>query len=216
MRPDAAARPEFIAAFRDLAERIEQVLANTPKRNLPIRMFVAGGAALHFYTGTRVSEDVDAVFSRRIALPDNLEVSYRDADGAARLLYFDRQYNDTLGLLHEDAQADSIPLLIAGIDPKILDVRLLAPVDLAISKVGRFAEHDRTDIVALASRGLIDARSFRKRAEEAAVAYVGDTQRLQGAIDMAYHLITDARRHTPETGNTRSTKKRPTKKKTTR
>lgn len=71
MRPDAAARPEFVAAFRELAERIEQVLVNTPKRNLPIKMFVAGGAALHFYTGARVSEDVDAVFSRRIALPEN-------------------------------------------------------------------------------------------------------------------------------------------------
>lgn len=194
MRPDAAARPEFVAAFRELAERIEQVLASTPKRNLPIKMFVAGGAALHFYTGARVSEDVDAVFSRRIALPENLEVAYRDADGAARLLYFDRQYNDTLGLLHEDAQVDSLPLSIEGIDQKILEVRLLTPVDLAISKVGRFAEHDRADIAALASRGLIEARSFRRRAQEAAIAYVGDTVRLQGAIDMACHLITDAQR----------------------
>ncbi len=209
MQPDKAARPEFVAAFRELAERIVQVLANTPKRNLPIRMFVAGGAALHFYTGARVSEDVDAVFSRRIALPDNLEVAYRDADGAARLLYFDRQYNDTLGLLHEDAHEDSVPLSIEGIDPKILDVRLLAPVDLAISKVGRFAEHDRDDIAALASRGLIDARSFRKRAEEAATAYIGDTARLQGSIEMACHLIEDVKRRDIKPVAKRRTKSRP-------
>lgn len=210
MRPDAAARPEFVAAFRELAERIEQVLVNTPKRNLPIKMFVAGGAALHFYTGARVSQDVDAVFSRRIVLPENLEVAYRDADGAARLLYFDRQYNDTLGLLHEDAQADSVPLSIEGIDQKILEVRLLAPVDLAISKVGRFAEHDRADITALASRGLIEARSFRRRAQEAAVAYVGDTVRLQGAIDMACHLITDAQRRGAKPSTQSRKGKRPT------
>lgn len=210
MRPDAAARPEFVTAFRELAERIERVLADTPKRNLPIRMFVAGGAAVHFYTGARVSQDVDAVFSRRIALPENLEVAYRDADGAARLLYFDRQYNDTLGLLHQDAHDDSILLAIEGIDPKILEVRMLAPVDLAISKVGRFAEHDRDDIAALASRGLIDVRSFRKRAEEAAAAYVGDTLRLQGAIEMACHLIDDAQRRDAKSNTKRRTKTRPT------
>ena len=208
MRPDAAARPEFVTAFRELAGRIEQVLASTPKRNLPIKMFVAGGAAMHFYTGARVSEDVDAVFSRRIALPENLEVAYRDADGAARLLYFDRQYNDTLGLLHEDAQADSLPLSIDGIDPKILDVRLLAPVDLAISKVGRFAEHDRGDITALAARGLLDARSFRKRAEEAAIAYVGDTARLQSTIEMACRLIADAQRRRDKPSNKNSAGKK--------
>lgn len=210
MQPDAAARPEFVAAFRELAERIEHVLASTPKRNLPVKMFVAGGAAMHFYTGARVSEDVDAVFSRRIALPENLEVSYRDADGAARLLYFDRQYNDTLGLLHDDAHEDSLPLSIEGIDPKILDIRLLAPVDLAISKVGRFADHDRADIVSLASCGLIDARSFKRRAEEAATAYVGDMARLQGAIEMACHLITDAQRHKRKPSTKRRTEKRPT------
>ena len=192
MRPDPTARPEFVAAFREIAQRIEQVLADAPKRSLPIKMFIAGGAALHFYTGARVSGDVDAVFSRRIALPDNLEEAYRDADGAARLLYFDRQYSDTLSLLHEDAQDDSVPLTIDGIDPQVLDVRLLSPVDLAVSKIGRFADHDRTDIEALARHGLVTARAIRKRAKEAAIAYVGDTRRLQDTIEIACRLVADA------------------------
>ncbi len=75
---------------------------------------MAGGAALHLYTGERVSRDIDVAFSRRIALPENLEVAYLDADGAARLLYFDRQYSDTLGLRHEDAYDDSVPLALEG------------------------------------------------------------------------------------------------------
>jgi hypothetical protein len=71
-------------------------------------------------------------------------VAYRDEeDGSARLLYFDRQYNDTLGLMHEDAQNDSIPLTLEGIDSRVLDVRILTPVDLAVSKLGRFSEQDR-------------------------------------------------------------------------
>lgn len=90
MPPDTNARQEYLAALGEIARRIAASLDNVAPQALPIRMYIAGGAALHFYTGERVSRDVDAAFSRRIALPENLEVAYRDADGAARLLYFDR------------------------------------------------------------------------------------------------------------------------------
>src|SRR5438552_2551621 len=109
MRPDRNARPEYVAAFGEIMTRIAGALSDLPRSALPVRMYVAGGAALHLYTGERVSRDIDAAFSRRVALPENLEVSYRDADGAAQLLYFDRQYSDTFGLLHEDAYEDSVP-----------------------------------------------------------------------------------------------------------
>lgn len=168
-------------------------------------MYVAGGAALHFYTGARVSEDIDAVFSHRIALPEDLEVVYRDADGTTRLLYFDRQYNDTLGLMHEDAHEDSVSLSLDGIDKAVLDVRLLAPVDLAVSKVGRFGEQDREDIEALARRGLLSVRAFRKRALESAIAYVGAVDRVQGSIEIACKLI---ERAAPRPKSTRKTRGR--------
>src|ERR1700687_911038 len=116
MRPDSKARAEYVEAFRQIVERITAALKQVPESALPIKMYVAGGAALHFYTGERVSRDVDAVFSHRVALPENLEIAYRDADGAARLLYFDRQYSDTLSLMHEDSHDDSLPLSLAGID----------------------------------------------------------------------------------------------------
>ena len=192
MRPDRNARPEYVAAFREIVNRIGSSLAGLPRRILPIRMYVAGGAALHFYTGERVSRDVNAAFSHRIALPENLEVAYRDADGAARLLYFDRQYNDTLGLLHEDANDDSVPLALEGVDATVLDVRLLSALDLAVSKIGRFGGHDRDDIATLARRKLITAAALRRRAEEALQAYVGDTTRVQGSIEIAVRIVADA------------------------
>jgi hypothetical protein len=143
------------------------------------------------YTGERVSRDIDATFSHRIALPDNLEVAYRDADGAARLLYFDRQYNDTLGLLHEDAQDDSVPLALEGIDSNILDVRLLSALDLAVSKIGRFSSQDRDDIAILARHRLISSAALRRRAEDALGGYVGDTTRVQGSIELAVRIVAD-------------------------
>jgi Nucleotidyltransferase of unknown function (DUF6036) len=189
VRPESYTRPEYVAAFRELAARIAASLSDVAPSALPIRMYVAGGAALHFHTGERVSVDVDATFSRRIALPDGLDVAYRDEDGTARLLYFDRQYNDTLGLMHENAQDDSIPLALQGIDPRVLDVRILAPVDLAVSKLGRFSEQDRADIAALARRGLVNASDLERRAIEALDTYVGDTQRLRGNIAGAVKIV---------------------------
>lgn len=191
MRPDRDARPEYVAAFRDLVNRLESSLVGLPKSALPIRMYVAGGAALHLYTGERVSRDIDATFSRRIALPENLEVAYRDADGAARLLYFDRQYNDTLGLLHEDAQDDSVPLVLEGVDSSVLEVRLLCALDLAVSKIGRFSSQDRDDIATLARHKLISSAALRRRAEDALSGYVGDTTRIQGAIELAVRIVAD-------------------------
>jgi hypothetical protein len=177
VQPDKHVRPEFLAAFRELAGRIASTLTQVPKRTLPIRMCVAGGAALHLYTGVRVSADIDASFSHRIALPDDLEVSYVGPDGTAQLLFFDRQYNDTL-----------------GIDSAVLDVRLLSPLDLAVSKLGRFSEQDRSDIVALAKLKLVDSGRLRARAQAALAGYVGDIKRVTGAIDIACRILDDLQR----------------------
>jgi hypothetical protein len=192
MRLDSKARADYVEAFRQIVARITAALERVPQSDLPIKMYVAGGAALHFYTGERVSRDVDAVFSHRIALPENLEIAYRDADGAARLLYFDRQYNDTLSLMHEDAHDDSLPLSLAGMDSRVLDVRLLAPLDLALSKLSRFSEQDRSDIMSLVRHQHIGSAALRERAQQALGGYVGSIERVQGAIELACRIIADA------------------------
>ena len=191
MRPDRNARPEYLAALREILHRIATSLSGSPLRALPVRMYLAGGAALHLYTGERVSRDIDATFSHRIALPENLEVAYRDADGAARLLYFDRQYNDTLGLLHEDAYEDSVPLALEGIDATALQVRVVSALDLAVSKLGRFSGQDQEDITTLARHKLINSAALRRRADDALRSYVGDTTRIQGAIAVAVRVVAD-------------------------
>lgn len=189
MKNELEQRSGYIAAFTEIAKRIETSLQDVREEALPIRMYVAGGAALHFHTGVRVSVDVDAAFSHRIALPDNLSIAYEDDAGNAQLLYFDHQYNDTLGLMHEDAYDDSIPLALPGINRQILDVRLLTPVDLAVSKLGRYSEQDRADILALAQKHLLDSATLGRRAREAIGGYVGDTRRLQGNIEHALKLL---------------------------
>lgn len=195
MRPSPRAHPGFALAFREIVARLEKAIAAGPPSRAPLRMYVAGGAAVHFYTGARITDDVDAVFSRRLLIPDDLEVAYADRDGATRLLYFDKQYNESFGLIHEDAHADALPLEIEGVDRRMVDVRLFSPLDLAVSKLARFAAHDQDDIKALARAGLLRAAELRKRAHEALAGYVGGADSVRTSIDLACKLID--REHAP-------------------
>jgi hypothetical protein len=106
-RVEIKADPAYWRAFSELMSRIEAALGGY--RGPAVPAYVAGGAATHIYTGSRLSADVDATLGGRLLLPDDLQVMYKSQDGKHRTLYFDRQYNDTLGLMHEDAYADSMP-----------------------------------------------------------------------------------------------------------
>lgn len=189
MKPDRRVSKEYLEALAQIVGRIARSLEGARPDALPVRMFVAGGAALYLHTGARVSEDIDAAFSRRLALADDLSVSYRDADGQARILYLDRNYNDTLGLLHEDAYEDADPLAVPGVDARLIDVRVLSALDVAVSKLSRFSDQDRRDIEQLASGGRIESKALRRRAEDALADYVGDIETVKGTIDIACRLV---------------------------
>lgn len=195
MIPRKGVRDEYLKAFAEIVERLASKLVKSGPETLPIKMYVAGGAALYLITGVRISEDIDATFSRRLILGEDIEVSYRDADGQARLLYLDRNYNDTLGLLHEDAYLDSVPIQIPGVDAATVEIRALSPLDLAVTKISRFSEQDRADIELLAREGLIDAKSLRRRAEEALGGYVGDLDSARASIELACRIVEAAMRH---------------------
>lgn len=195
-RPSPKADPQFIRAFAEIAARIAKELPSSGASH-PLRMYVAGGAAVHYYTGARTTRDVDAVFSRKLLLPEDLDINYVDATGRSRLLYFDRQYNDTFGLLHEDANNDSRSIALLGVDPRKLDVRLLSPVDLAVSKISRLEDHDQDDIESLTRAGLIIEREVRARAEEALKGYVGNARRVRTSLEIACQLIASVEAEAP-------------------
>ncbi len=191
MQADSRADASFAGAFGQIVKRIDESLRKTPESALPIKMFTFGGAAMHFYTGERFSNDIDATFSHRILLPDDLEFTCRSPDGAARLLYFDRQFSNAFSLLHEDAYDESVALELTDIDSSILDVRLLSALDLAVSKISHLAGHDCDDIAALARHNLIESEALRRRAEEASKNYMGNLDRLKTSIELAAGIVAD-------------------------
>ena len=169
--------------------RVERALGGK-RAAKPVVLCVAGGAALHFYTGSRYSEDIDATILARVLLDaQELQVAYRGEDGHNRLLYFDTQYNDSFALLHQDAYDEAVPIKLEGVDARRLVVKLLRPLDLAVSKLSRFGEQDQLDIVALARCGLIDASSLRARARSALPDYVGNLERIRNSIEIAARMV---------------------------
>jgi hypothetical protein len=175
------ADPAYVAAFTALVKRLQASVKEGSAE--PIAMYVAGGAAMHFYTGSRISDDVDAAFGARLHFPGDAQVLYRDSEGNPRVLYLDPNYNETFALMHEDAHEDALRLPLPDI--RGVHVYLLQPVDLALSKLSRFGEIDRADILQLAKHGLVTANALRRRAEEAMPRYVGDPAQVRIALDLA-------------------------------
>lgn len=136
----------------------------------PLKVYLAGGMAVHLYTANRVTTDVDAEFGGRVLLPNDLMVEINLEDGSPQVIYLDTNYNSTFALMHEDYQHDAIAVDL-GVDK--LQVYVLAPVDLAVSKIARFTENDRQDIEALVRLGLTTADDIERRATHALVGYVG-------------------------------------------
>lgn len=181
LRISKRADPAFVEAFRSLLGRLVRSAGISARH--PVTMYLAGGAAVHFYVGSRSTDDIDAVFSQRLLLPADSAVIFRDAEGNARSVHFDPNYSESHALMHEDAHEDAWPLELEGLEA--IRVMVLQPVDLAISKLARFGEIDRSDIRELARAGLFTAQELRARAEEALHGYVGDPASLKTSIDLA-------------------------------
>lgn len=160
--------------LRELEERIEL--------DRPLVLFLAGGMAVHLYTGRRVTTDIDAEFGARIAVPGDLVLELVLEDGSEQVLYFDTNYNPMFGLMHEDYQQDAIELRVKL---KHIRVFVLSPLDLAVSKLARFADNDREDIESLVRSGLVGADRLEARATEASKGFVG-------GLSMIRHNIREA------------------------
>jgi len=131
------------------------------KLETPLTVYLAGGMAVHLYTGERVTTDVDAEFAGRLVIPQDLVIDVEYEDGSIRALYFDVNYNPMFALMHENYQDDSLALDIGTTD---FNVRVLSPLDLAVSKLARFAANDREPECCINSAVKLDA-AFATRSD---------------------------------------------------
>jgi hypothetical protein len=178
-------------ALREIVERV----SHTIKEGVTVDAFLAGGMATYVHTAdkipskdeSRYSEDADIHFMRGLSLPDEVVVTYQDHAGKERALMLDRNYTSAIGLCHPDAFDRATPLFNSGNGR--VRLKILTPLDLAITKVGRFQDHDRFDIGLLARCGLLDADEFSKRAYEAVDYLATDPAAILSNIRDAAELI---------------------------
>ncbi|MDI3275572.1 DUF6036 family nucleotidyltransferase [Pseudomonas sp. AL03] len=149
-----------------------------------VKVIVFGGCAVHLYTHHRVSTDVDAEIYYA-NLPQSLhlqtllaEVPEQFVDeqsGRLMELNYDLQYNTSFGPIHEDYWERSLPLADFSIESP-LHVHIAAPVDIAISKLGRATDQDIGDVMALLRAGFILTTELRRLALQAIDVYVGNKE----------------------------------------
>jgi len=170
--------------FRQLQERLAL--------RSPINVYLAGGMAVHLYTASRVTTDVDAEFGSRVFIPNDLIVEVALEDGTREWVYFDTNYNSSFALLHEDYLDDAI-FLDLGVEQ--IRLHVLSPLDLAVSKIARFSDSDKEDIAELVRRGLTSAGEIEQRATQALGGYVGGLAmlrlNLRDAVALARQVVAD-------------------------
>lgn len=171
------------ALAQGLHALIEKLQVET-QLSRPIRMIVAGGMAVHLYTGTRVTTDVDAEFSHKLLLPENLLVETTDGD----MLYLDTNYNSTFALMHPNYADDAIRVPL-GTD--LISLYILSPVDLILSKLARFHGPDAQDIQAMIKVSGVSEDEISRRAEEALIAYVGNQARIRTSLTLVLKMARD-------------------------
>ena len=119
----------------------------------PVKAYLTGGSAVHFYSGSRVSDDVDLILLHTVNIPEDLTVVWLDEDDNINQVAYDYTYNSTLGLMHEDFEDRA--KLLKSIDNKF-EIYLLSPIDLIITKISRYALNDEDDIKKIIDQCSID------------------------------------------------------------
>lgn len=169
--------PAFKKAVGEIIQRISK---NLPEMQQPISMYLAGGVAINFYTGYRSTRDIDASFSRLILLPkkEELTVAYEAHTGEKKTIYLDTNYNTNFAVIHPDHEKDALTVEGTEFENRNICLKILNPVDLAVSKIARFLGKDKEDIEQLALLQLITAQKVEKRTKEALDYYIGNTTML--------------------------------------
>ncbi len=166
-------------AVLDLFGNLDERLKEEGVRPGSVHAYLFGGCAVHFHVSSRASRDVDTEFAIspsekeavQLVIDDLPAVPFDDPDLGAVALAIDRNFNTTLGPLHEDYR-ERATVLCRGTEDSPLTVWLPSAADIAVSKLGRFFDVDIRDISMLVTRDSWE--EFEKLATEAYDYFVGN------------------------------------------
>ncbi|KPN93032.1 DUF6036 family nucleotidyltransferase [Pseudomonas nunensis] len=167
-----------VAMFKGVQEELDGYPSGS------VKIIIFGGVAVHLYTHHRVSVDIDGeIFhcDRSLSKAELIESlgatpeSFIDPTGRTLALNYDLTFNTTLGPLHEDYLERAIRLEEFD-EASPIHIWIAAPLDLAISKLGRATDQDIEDIEKLLRMGLILTTDLNRLALQAIDVYVGNKE----------------------------------------
>lgn len=159
----------FKEAIIEMMGEIAKQIPDAHKQT-PVKAYLTGGAAVHYYCNSRVSDDVDLIMQFTVKIPEDLFVVWLNDEGILEQVHYDHTYNSTFGLLHEDYEDRAVHMIT--IDEKF-EINLLSPVDLIISKLTRFAQNDEEDIENIIKTGKVNKDELFELATDAINVGVG-------------------------------------------
>lgn len=159
---------DYRAAVNEILEEIAAKIPE-PHKKTPVTAYIVGGVATYLHTRARASDDIDMIISHHIDLPQNLFVVWIE-EGKFKKLYYDHNYNDTLGIMHVGYPSRAIHY--KTLDDKF-EIYILHPIDIIISKLTRCSEKDMEDIRSLIHRCNVDKEQLIELAEDAIKVGVG-------------------------------------------
>jgi len=159
----------FKDAIIEMMEEIAKAIPDSHKQT-PVKAYLTGGGAVHYYCNSRVSDDVDLIMQYTVKIPEDLFVVWLNDEGTLEQVHYDYTYNSTFGLLHEDYEDRAIHMIT--IEDKF-EIYLLSPEDLIISKLIRFAQNDEEDIKNIIKTGKVDKKLLYDLAKDAISVGVG-------------------------------------------
>lgn len=189
--------PLSMAVFKFFGH-LETDILETTSRPGSIKAYLFGGCALHIHTNARGSNDIDVEFSSAKWLTQKDIVFSRQFvtyqhEGVRRQVSLDQNFTPMLGPLHEDYQEDAIRL-----QPRLKDsplwIYVVTAEDLAVSKLGRYSQQDRDDILTLLRQNKVSADGFKKRATEALKYYVGNTSVATSHLQQVLSIFQESRK----------------------
>jgi len=159
----------FKEAIIEMMQEIAKQIPDSHKQ-IPVKAYLTGGGAVHYYCNSRVSDDVDIIMQYTVKIPEDLFVVWLNEEGTLEQVHYDYNYNSTLGLLHEDYEDRAVHMIT--IEDKF-EINLLSPEDLIISKLVRFAQNDEEDIENIINTGKVDKELLHELAKDAISVGVG-------------------------------------------
>lgn len=169
-------------AFQGLCQKLETF---ADLRD-PLYICIAGGMAVHLHTGLRATRNVDAQFYKKIHVPNDLSVSYKDGADQQSILRFNMGYNPNHSLLPTGYAERSIKV---DVGTKYIQPHILCINDLIISKISRFSKVDQEDIELLSMYVDCDLEAIGAGVEVALSQTVGSTKHVRQNADCVLELI---------------------------